>query len=79
MRPSQYRGASRAIPDTPYARGRPHSSLKTFVDDRLGPDRHCVIVDRKICVELGYRPRRPFSEGARETLQWYLTNRASGT
>lgn len=60
--------------DAPAAKGQPTDSLKTFVTDRKGHDRRYAIDETKIRGELGYAPRRTFSEGFAETLAWYLAN-----
>ncbi len=62
------------FPDAPAAKGAPSSMLKTFVTDRQGHDRRYAIDETKIRGELGYAPRRTFSQGFAETLSWYLTN-----
>jgi dTDP-glucose 4,6-dehydratase len=49
--------------------------LKTFVPDRPGHDRRYAIDAGKIRRELGWRPARPFEEGLRATMQWYLDHR----
>jgi dTDP-glucose 4,6-dehydratase len=53
-----------------------YSGLKTFVADRPGHDRHYAIDAAKIRRELGWAPRHAFEEGLRETVRWYLANRA---
>ena len=60
--------------DAPAAGGKPSSSLKTHVEDRLGHDRRYAIDERKIANELGYVPQRSFPEGLEETVHWYLDN-----
>jgi dTDP-glucose 4,6-dehydratase len=60
----------------PMAEGRPASSLKVFVKDRLGHDRRYAIDETKIRTELGFAPGRDFMSGLRETLNWYLNNEA---
>ncbi|MCS6850195.1 MAG: dTDP-glucose 4,6-dehydratase [Gemmataceae bacterium] len=47
-------------------------SLIRFVKDRPGHDRRYAIDCSKIERELGWRPRIPFIEGLRETVQWYI-------
>jgi dTDP-glucose 4,6-dehydratase len=59
------------------ARGlRSYSELKTFVADRPGHDRRYAIDASLIRAELGWRPRHAFEQGLRETVRWYLANRA---
>ena len=58
-------------PDSPFL---PHSSLITFVKDRLGHDRRYAIDTSKIAKELGWRPRESFASGLAATVRWYLTN-----
>ena len=60
-------------PDSPH---RPHDSLIDFVTDRPGHDFRYAIDPGKIERELGWRPRRSFEEGLRETVSWYLDNEA---
>jgi dTDP-glucose 4,6-dehydratase len=65
---------AKRYPDTPVARGRPTSELKTFVEDRKGHDRRYAIDETKVRAELGYAPGRNFAEGFSTTLAWYLRN-----
>lgn len=55
--------------------GKPHS-LITYVTDRLGHDRRYAIDSAKIRNELGWKPIHTPHQGIRETVQWYLENRA---
>jgi dTDP-glucose 4,6-dehydratase len=64
---------ARRFPDAPAARGEPSASLKSFVPDRPGHDRRYAMDDAKARRELGYLPRRSFSEGLEETVTWYLS------
>ena len=50
----------------------PHSSLITFVGDRPGHDRRYAIDAAHLSGQLGWRPRRTFESGLRQTVQWYL-------
>ena len=50
--------------------------LMTFVADRPGHDRRYAIDARKIERDLGWRPAETFETGIRETVKWYLANRA---
>lgn len=45
-----------------------------YVEDRLGHDRRYAIDPRKIERELGWKPKKTFEEGLRETVQWYAEN-----
>lgn len=60
------------FPAAPAAAGRPSSTLRTFVADRLGHDRRYAIDERKIRDQLGYLPTRTFRDGLSETIRWYL-------
>jgi dTDP-glucose 4,6-dehydratase len=51
-------------------------ALITFVKDRPGHDRRYAIDCSKIERELGWRPRHDFRSGLRETVRWYIDNRA---
>lgn len=53
-----------------------HSSLITFVKDRLGHDRRYAIDASKIYRDLGWQPQEDFDSGLRKTVQWYLSNSA---
>jgi dTDP-glucose 4,6-dehydratase len=49
-------------------------SLITYVEDRPGHDRRYAIDPSKIESQLGWRPRVPFDDGLRETIEWYRRN-----
>ncbi len=53
-----------------------YAELKTFVADRPGHDRRYAIDASLIRRELGWQPRHAFEEGLRETVRWYVANRA---
>ena len=53
-----------------------YSGLKTFVADRPGHDRRYAIDASKIRADLGWAPRNAFESGLRETVAWYLANKA---
>lgn len=55
--------------------GKPHD-LINYVKDRLGHDRRYAIDSSKIERELGWKPRHRPAEGIRETVDWYVENRA---
>lgn len=54
----------------------PRRRLITFVTDRPGHDRRYAIDATKIRDTLGWTPSHTFESGLRETLRWYLDNRA---
>jgi dTDP-glucose 4,6-dehydratase len=56
------------------ALGKPPLLLR-HVTDRLGHDRRYAIDARKVERELGWRPRREFGAGLRDTIEWYRTHR----
>lgn len=55
--------------------GKPHE-LISYVEDRLGHDRRYAIDATKIQSELGWKPLHTPREGIRQTIEWYLENRA---
>jgi dTDP-glucose 4,6-dehydratase len=55
------------------AAGRPESLVR-HVEDRPGHDRRYAIDASRARRELGWRPRRRFERGLRETLDWYRAN-----
>jgi len=59
----------------PNSVNRPHAKLIEFVTDRPGHDQRYAIDAAKIERELGWRPRRSFEDGLRDTVRWYLDNR----
>ena len=65
-----------AFPLSPASKGDRALDLITHVRDRLGHDRRYAIDYRKAQRELGYSPSRNLSQGLRDTLEWYLSNRA---
>jgi dTDP-glucose 4,6-dehydratase len=67
--------ALRPAAANPALSGRTYRELETFVPDRPGHDRRYAIDASKIGRELGWKPRRSFEQGLRETVQWYLDNR----
>lgn len=58
----------------PLASGETRRSLITYVADRPGHDLRYAIDHRKITAELGWEPSVTFTEGLRQTVQWYLDN-----
>jgi dTDP-glucose 4,6-dehydratase len=55
--------------------GKPESLIK-FVEDRPGHDRRYAMDSGKIRKELGWKPSHSFEEALRETVKWYLDNKA---
>ena len=54
--------------------GKPQN-LKTYVPDRPGHDCRYLLDSGKIARELGWKPKIPFEQGMRQTIQWYVKNR----
>ena len=50
-------------------------SLIEFVKDRPGHDRRYALDYRKVKMELGWQPKKEFSQGLSETIEWYRKNR----
>ena len=55
--------------------GKPESLIQ-YVTDRLGHDRRYAIDSSKAHRELQWKPRHQHEEGIRETIDWYVANRA---
>ncbi len=55
--------------------GKPRSLIR-YVKDRPGHDRRYAIDNGKIRNELGFKVSVPFDRGIRETVTWYVDNRA---
>ena len=53
----------------------PRERLIRFVKDRPGHDFRYAIDASRARSELGWRPRRTFEQGLRETVAWYVENR----
>lgn len=53
----------------------PHASLIAFVEDRPGHDVRYAVDAAKLAAELGWRARRNFDAGLRDTVQWYIDRR----
>ena len=51
-------------------------ALITYVTDRKGHDLRYAIDPTKIHNELGWLPETKFSDGIKQTIQWYLENKA---
>jgi dTDP-glucose 4,6-dehydratase len=58
------------------AKGKPHTSLVTYVQDRPGHDHRYAIDATKLEAELGWRAQEDFESGIEKTIDWYLANRA---
>ncbi len=54
---------------------KPDSLIK-YVQDRLGHDRRYAIDSSKTQTELGWQPKHRPAQGIRETIAWYVANRA---
>lgn len=50
-------------------------SMKMYVPDRPSHDRRYLLDSSKIRAELGWKPLVDFTDGLRETVQWYVKNR----
>ena len=50
--------------------------LITFVTDRPGHDLRYAINCDKIKREFGWKPKRSFTEGLKDTILWYMKNQA---
>ena len=53
---------------------RPRRELITFVTDRPGHDQRYAIDPSKLETELGWRQSVDFTQGIRQTIDWYLAN-----
>jgi dTDP-glucose 4,6-dehydratase len=56
--------------------GKPRCELIEYVTDRPGHDRRYAIDPSKIKNEIHWEPSITFDKGIRETIDWYLSNRA---
>jgi dTDP-glucose 4,6-dehydratase len=61
------------VPDASIGR---REDLIDFVPDRPGHDFRYALDCTRIGTELGWRPQQTFERGLRDTVQWYLRNRA---
>ena len=55
--------------------GKPHE-LINYVPDRFGHDRRYAIDSSKARTDLKWKPRHTHLDGIRETVDWYVANRA---
>jgi len=53
---------------------RPRRELINFVTDRPGHDQRYAIHPSKLETELGWRQSVDFTQGIRQTIDWYLAN-----
>jgi dTDP-glucose 4,6-dehydratase len=60
----------------PLAPGRARRQLIALVEDRPGHDFRYAANPEKIGRDLGWRPRRSFEDGLRETVAWFIANEA---
>ena len=60
----------------PNSKSVSHHELISFVPDRPGHDFRYAIDFSKLNAELGWSPKHSFESGLRETVKWYLENRA---
>ena len=65
-----------SFPQSPCARDEDAKSLITYVEDRLGRDIRYAIDATKIKSELNYSPAMTFEGGIKDTVEWYLKNKA---
>ena len=61
----------------PRADGQSYLEQISFVTDRAGHDRRYAVDISKITRELGWTPGVSFEAGLRQTLQWYLRDKAA--
>ena len=65
-----------AVLDELVPTGAPHRRLIQMVTDRPGHDHRYAIDPKKLERTLGWKPSLTFEEGLRQTVRWYLDNRA---
>lgn len=63
------------VPDKPEGVAH-YRDLIRFVQDRPGHDGRYAIDASKVARELGWYPRHSFTDGLRQTVRWYLDNKA---
>lgn len=62
--------------DQKIPKDRSYASQISFVSDRPGHDLRYAIDASKVCSEIGWEPQKSFEGGLRETIDWYLENKA---
>lgn len=62
------------FPSSPPACKKPSEELIAYVQDRKGHDLRYAINAQKISSQLGFKPKKSFEQGLRETICWYLEN-----
>ncbi len=60
--------------DKKFPKGRPHSNLIKYVQDRPGHDFRYAINNKFIRKELSWKPITDIEEGLKKTVEWYLQN-----
>ena len=70
------RNLKTSFPQSPCARDEDAKSLITYVEDRLGHDNRYAIDATRIKSELNYSPAMTFEKGMKDTVEWYLKNKA---
>ena len=70
------RNLKTSFPQSPCARDEDAKSLITYVEDRLGHDIRYAIDATRIKSELNYSPAMTFEKGMKDTVEWYLKNKA---
>lgn len=58
----------------PLDNGGSYGDQLTFVKDRPGHDQRYAVSTSKIETQLGWKPRRDFQIGLRETVEWYVSH-----
>ena len=61
------------VPDIPFER---FDDAVTYVKDRPGHDWRYAIDPTKMQTELGWQPKYDFETGLKQTVEWYVNNRA---
>lgn len=72
----EYPELCQQYPHAPPSQRRKSECLIEFVSDRLGHDERYAIDCEKLTSELGYQPCISWEVGLKDTVKWYLNNRA---